>query len=51
MITQIKKALLLVLVVLTLAACASHNPYNDPGAQRDRSKSAQDEMHKDTSNY
>jgi outer membrane biogenesis lipoprotein LolB len=51
MTTQIRKAILLVLAALILAACASHNPYNDPDAQRDRSKGAQDEMHRDTSRY
>ena len=49
--TQIRKAILLVLAALTLAACAGHNPYNDPGAQRDRSQGAQDEMRRDTSRY
>jgi type IV pilus biogenesis protein CpaD/CtpE len=51
MTIQIRKAVLLVVAALTLAACASHNPYNDPGAQRDRSKGAQDEMRRDTSKY
>jgi len=50
MTTWIKNTILLVFVALTLAAC-SHNPYNDPGAQRDRSKGAQDEMRRDTSKY
>lgn len=51
MTPQIRKAILLLLAALTLAACASHNPYNDPGAQRERSQGAQDEMRRDTSRY
>jgi len=52
MAIQIRKAILLVLAALTLAACAHHrDPYNDPGAQRERSQGAQDEMRRDTSRY
>ena len=51
MISTIRNILALTLVALALAACASHNPYGDPDAQRDRSKDAQDEIRRDTSRY
>lgn len=31
-----------------LSSCASNSPYNDPDAQRDRAKEAQEEMRRDT---
>jgi uncharacterized protein YcfL len=43
----IKTGFMLILTVLTLIACSS-NPYGNPDSQRDRSKSAQDEMRRDT---
>lgn len=49
MINTLKTGLLLLLTMLMLVACStSPNPYGDPGAQRDRSKDAQDEMRRDT---
>ena len=46
----LKTGFILILTVLSLAACSS-SPYGDPDAQRDRSKDAQDEMRRDTSRY
>ena len=43
----LKTGFMLILTVLTLVACSS-NPYNDPDSQRERSRSAQDEMSRDT---
>ena len=48
MINSLKTGFMLILTALTLVACTSHNPYNDPDSQRDRSKEAQDEMRRDT---
>ena len=48
MINSLKTGFMLILTVLILASCTSPNPYGDPGAQRDRSKEAQDEMRRDT---
>lgn len=39
---------MLILAVLTLS-CSGHSPYNDPDAQRERAKEAQDEMRRDMS--
>ena len=47
MINTLKTGFMLILTVLTLVACSGHT-YNDPDAQRDRSKGAQDEMRRDT---
>lgn len=43
MINTLKTGFLLILTALALVACSGYT-YNDPDAQRDRSKDAQDEM-------
>ena len=40
----LKIGFMLILTMLTLVACSSNNPYADPDSQRERSRSAQDEM-------
>lgn len=45
----LKTGFMILLTVLTLAACSSSSPYGDADSQRERSKEAQDEMRRDTS--
>ena len=40
---------LLLLLTLLMSSCAGHSPYNDPDAQRERAKEAQEEMRRDMS--